>query len=292
MKKTRFIPYGYTMRNGRAVIEHTEADVIRYIFEDYIKGSSLKEIADELTRQRVPYTEKSTEWDKARIARIIENTRYIGIDDYDPIIDTETYEQAVTAKTARQRNQTVKECEGIELLRRRVKCEKCGAPMVRRVCSKRKIKESWICTNNECGCRVLISDNDLLFKIAILMNRIIENSELILPKNKNKRADSPAVAELQSEINDELERECPSEELIISKVSDIASQLYRESQAKEMIAAGIARKRIMLMKPQDRFNCDYFSELIDYITLSDSGKVILYTKTETQISEGDNANGS
>lgn len=292
MKKTRFIPYGYTMRNGRAVIEHTEADVIRYIFEDYIKGSSLKEIADELTRQRVPYTEKSTEWDKARIARIIENTRYIGIDDYDPIIDTETYEQAVTAKTARQRNQMVKECEGIELLRHRVKCEKCGAPMVRRVCSKRKIKESWICTNDECGCRVLISDNDLLFKIAILMNRIIENSELILPKKKNKRADSPAVAELQSEINAELEREHPSEELIISKVSDIASQLFKETHAKEMIAAGVARKRIMLMKPQDRFNCEYFSELIDYITLDDSGKVILHTKTETQISEGDNANGS
>ena len=43
MKKTRFIPYGYTMRNGRTVIEHGEADIIRYIFDEYIKGASLKD---------------------------------------------------------------------------------------------------------------------------------------------------------------------------------------------------------------------------------------------------------
>ena len=29
MKKTRFIPYGYTIREGRTVIEHTEAEIIR-----------------------------------------------------------------------------------------------------------------------------------------------------------------------------------------------------------------------------------------------------------------------
>ena len=78
MKKTRFIPYGYTIRDGRTVIEHTEADVIRQIFNDYINGSSLKEIAEDLTARRVPYTEKTSVWDKARIARIIDNAKYTG----------------------------------------------------------------------------------------------------------------------------------------------------------------------------------------------------------------------
>ena len=32
MKKTRFIPYGYTVRNGKTVIEHAEADIIKEIF--------------------------------------------------------------------------------------------------------------------------------------------------------------------------------------------------------------------------------------------------------------------
>ena len=49
MKKIRFVPYGYTIRDGHTVIDHSEADIIRHIFEVYIKGASLKEIADELT---------------------------------------------------------------------------------------------------------------------------------------------------------------------------------------------------------------------------------------------------
>ena len=288
MKKTRFIPYGYTIREGRTVIEHTEAEIIREIFDEYIKGASLKDIAENLTQRRIPYTEKTDVWDKARIARIIDNAKYIGDEEYDPIIDEDTYEGAVSMKAARQRNTVQKECEGIALLRNRVKCEDCGSPMVRRICSKRHVKESWTCQNAECGKRLRISDGDLLQKITILMNRIIENSELLIPKPKTRIVDSPTVANLQRQVDAELGKDHPSEEYIVEKISDIASQLYKETQAKKIIVAQIARKRASMMKPQENFNCDYFSDLIDYITLSSSGKVRLHTKMGTEITEGEN----
>ena len=288
MKKTRFIPYGYTIREGRTVIEHTEAEIIREIFDEYIKGASLKDIAENLTQRRIPYTEKTDVWDKARIARIIDNAKYIGDEEYDPIIDEDTYEGAVSMKAARQRNTVQKECEGIALLRNRVKCEDCGSPMVRRICSKRHVKESWTCQNAECGKRLRISDGDLLKKITILMNRIIENSELLIPKPKTRIVDSPTVANLQRQVDAELGKDHPSEEYIVEKISDIASQLYKETQAKKIIVAQIARKRASMMKPQENFNCDYFSDLIDYITLSSSGKVRLHTKVGTEITEGEN----
>ena len=288
MKKTRFIPYGYTVREGRTVIEHTEAEIIREIFDEYIKGASLKDIAENLTQRRIPYTEKTDVWDKARIARIIDNAKYIGDEEYDPIIDEDTYEGAVSMKAARQRNTVQKECEGIALLRNRVKCEDCGSPMVRRICSKRHVKESWTCQNAECGKRLRISDGDLLQKITILMNRIIENSELLIPKPKTRIVDSPTVANLQRQVDAELGKDHPSEEYIVEKISDIASQLYKETQAKKIIVAQIARKRASMMKPQENFNCDYFSDLIDYITLSSSGKVRLHTKVGTEITEGEN----
>ena len=291
MKKTRFIPYGYTISDGRTVIEHNEADIIRYIFDEYIKGASLKDLAEDLTQRKIPYTEKTDVWDKARIARIIDNAKYLGDDEYDPIIDEDTFEGAVSAKTARQRNTVEKECQGIALLRNRVKCEKCGSPMVRRVCSKRHVKESWTCTNDECGYRLRISDGDLLLKIMLLMNRIIENSELMIPKPKERPKDSPTVAAMQREIDSELQRDHPSEEYIVSKVSDIASQLYKETQAKSMIVAQIARKRVLLMNPQESFNCDYFTDLVSYITIGDSGRITLHTKVETEITEGDEDNG-
>ena len=291
MKKTRFIPYGYTIREGRTVIEHKEADIIREIFDEYIKGASLKDIAESLTQRKIPYTEKTDVWDKARIARIIDNAKYIGDEEYDPIIDEDTYEGAVSMKAARQRNTVQKECEGIALLRNRVKCAECGSPMVRRICSKRHVKESWTCTNAECGKRLRISDGDLLMKITLLINRIIDNTELMIPKPKIRPVDSPTVANLQRQIDDELQSDRPSEGYIIGKVSEIASQLYKETQANKMIVAQIARKRAMLMKPQESFNCDYFTDLIDYITLSSSGKVTLHTKVETEITEGEDENG-
>lgn len=288
MKKTRFIPYGYTIREGRTVIEHTEAEIIREIFDEYIKGASLKDIAENLTQRRIPYTEKTDVWDKARIARIIDNAKYIGDEEYDPIIDEDTYKGAVSMKAARQRNTVQKECEGIALLRNRVKCEDCGSPMVRRICSKRHVKESWICQNAECGKRLRISDGDLLQKITILMNRIIKNSELLIPKPKTRIVDSATVANLQRQVDAELGKDHPSEEYIVEKISDIASQLYKETQAKKIIVAQIARKRASMMRSQENFNCDYFSDLIDYITLSSSGKVRIHTKVGTEITEGEN----
>ena len=58
-----------------------------------------------------------------------------------------------------------------------------------------------------------------------------------------------------------------------------------------MIVAQIARKRAMVMKPQEEFNCDYFADLVSYITLGEKGRVILHTKVETEITEGDEDDG-
>lgn len=77
-------------------------------------------------------------WDKARIARIIGNAKYIGDGEYDPIIEEEQYEEAAAVKTARQRNTFEKNLEGLDLLRDLVRCAECGAPMRRRVSSKHR----------------------------------------------------------------------------------------------------------------------------------------------------------
>ena len=45
--------------------------------------------------------------------------------------------------------------------------------MHRRVNSKLRIRESWECTNPNCGIRVRISDNHLLEIVVSLLNRLI-----------------------------------------------------------------------------------------------------------------------
>ena len=293
MKKIRYLPFGYTIRNGQTVIDQQEAETVRGIFTAYIHGASLKEIAEDLTAKNIPYTERSCVWDKARISRILENAKYTGDAEFDAIIEDAVYEEAVAAKSARRWNRAVTECEGIRQLRDHIRCGQCGAPMLRHINSKRAIRESWTCSNADCGIRVRVSDGELLRKITLLMNRVIANADLMLPHPKIKHRDSAVVLNLQQQISDEMEQERPSEERIATLLCEIAGQLYKETNAKAQIAAQIARKRVSLMKPQDTFNAAYFSELIDAVSLHVGGGVVLHTKTDTDICESeDKPNGS
>lgn len=293
MKKIRYLPFGYTIRNGQTVIDQQEAETVRGIFTAYIHGASLKEIAEDLTAKNIPYTERSCVWDKARISRILENAKYTGDAEFDAIIEDAVYEEAVAAKSARRWNRAVTECEGIRQLRDHIRCGQCGAPMLRHINSNRAIRESWTCSNADCGIRVRISDRELLRKITLLMNRVIANADLILPHPKVKHRDSAVVLDLQQKISDEMEQERPSEDRIATLLCEIAGQLYKETNAKTQIAAQIARKRASLMKLQDAFNAAYFSELIDAVSLHVGGGVVLHTKTETDICESeDKPNGS
>ena len=293
MKKIRYLPFGYTIRNGHTVVEQQEADIVRNIFKAYIQGASLKEIAEDLTAKQIPYTERTCVWDKARISRILENAKYTGDEEFETIIDEDIYEEAIAVKSARRWNQAVEESEGIRQIRDRIRCGQCGAPMLRHINSKREIRESWTCSNADCGIRVRISDGELLRKITLLMNRVIANADLMLPHPKIKHRDSAVVLDLQQQISDEMEQERPSEKRIATLLCEIAGQLYKETNAKTQIAAQIARKRVSLMKPQDAFNAAYFSELIDAVSLYTGGGVVLHTKTETDICESeDKPNGS
>ena len=279
MKKIRYLPFGYTIRNGQTVIDQQEAETVRGIFTAYIHGASLKEIAEDLTAKNIPYTERNCVWDKARIFRILENAKYTGDAEFDAIIEDAVYEEAVAAKSARRWNRAVTECEGIRLLRH--------------INSKRAVRESWTCSNTACGLRVRISDGELLQKVTLLMNRIIENADLLLPHKIVRRTDSPAVQELQQQIANEMLREQPDEQRIVDLLREIADQLYRQTNAKTQIAAQIARKRAALMHPQDAFNSACFSSLIDAVSPSAGCSVILHTKTQTEFYESeDKPNGS
>lgn len=290
MKKIRYIPYGYTMRNGRTVISNEEAEVIREIFKAYLGGASLKAIAEELTGRRIPYTQKTATWDKARIARIINNAKYVGTEEYDPIIDEDIYEAAVSLKTARQRNTFEKENDAIALLRDLVRCDCCGHLMKRRVSTKHRIRESWNCTNDECGLRVRISDAQLLETITVLINRIILNNHLLQPKPRKRYEPDAQVAKIGNEIALELEQDNPNEDLVIQKTIEMASLMYEQTSAKLDLEVSIARKLAQTMVTQDEFNRDYFAALASYVTLGAQGRVVLHTKTETEVALEDGSN--
>lgn len=286
MKKTRYIPYGYTIRNGITVIDRNEAEVVRDIFRKYIDGASLKELADELSARQIPYTEKNTEWDKARIARIIDNAKYIGEADYEPIIEADTYRLAVDTKTARKRNQMDNAVTGIEKLRNRMRCSVCGSMLIRRTCQQCRIRESWNCTNPDCGMHVRISDKQLLEKVNIIMNRIIRNKELLNATTESlKPSDSPAGQDLRILLDQEMKREKFSEETVMSLISGIAAERYRCENPENKIALILMKKRVEGFKEQDGFQETLFNEIAKEVLLDETGQIRVITKTEAEIQE-------
>lgn len=67
MAKNRTIPFGYCMKNGEIITELTESRAVVRIFEEYLNGSSLLQIAKLMEFEKIRYTTDSDQWNKNMI---------------------------------------------------------------------------------------------------------------------------------------------------------------------------------------------------------------------------------
>ena len=85
-------PFGYRIKDGKAVICKEEADQVRRIYAGYLSGLSLKMAAGEagLTMQH------------SSVKRILQNEHYLGDAFYPAIIDRETFDSAEAERKRRE----------------------------------------------------------------------------------------------------------------------------------------------------------------------------------------------
>ena len=84
-------PFGYKIVDGKAVIDETDAEIIKKIYQNYLDGMSLENSAKEAG---VDYLHNS-------VSRILLNKKYLGDDYYPPLIDKETYDKVIKEKERR-----------------------------------------------------------------------------------------------------------------------------------------------------------------------------------------------
>lgn len=118
------------------------------------------------------------------------------------------------------------------------------------------------------------------------------HDHLLQPKPKKRYEPDAKVTKVGNDIALELERDAPNEEFIIEKTIEMAALMYEQSNAKLNLTVSLARKLAQTMVTQDEFNRDYFTALASYITLGEQGKVVLHTKTETEVTLDDGSNES
>ena len=111
------IPYGYDYKDRKLIINHKEAEIIKYIFKECVNESSMGTIVKKLNEKKVP-TKKGGRWAKQTISGILKNSLYCGFTqweeilkkgEHDPIVDTRIFNKVQEIIKRRTKNTNIKQ---------------------------------------------------------------------------------------------------------------------------------------------------------------------------------------
>ncbi len=139
------IIYGYKVENHKVIINQDQADVIKYIYEQYAQGEYVKDIITKLTAKGILNHNKP--FARNTVYNILKNEKYSGIYRYKDEIFTNIYPQIVTqdifnkVRAKIEKNQYGKRStEVIYLLRNKVKVVIVASLLVQNVAQQKMAK--------------------------------------------------------------------------------------------------------------------------------------------------------
>lgn len=177
MAKNRTIPFGYCMKNGEITTEPKEVYAVVAIFDEYLKGRSLSEIAKLMQTEKIRYNAVSDNWNKNMVKRIIENEKYLGNDTYPQIIAENIFKQA-NEKRVRKATRLNLISDDLQELRNRTYCFECGHRFSR-IGGNSKY-EHWDCRNPDCyRLEYRLTDQMLIGAVLNVLNSAIANPSLL-----------------------------------------------------------------------------------------------------------------
>ena len=177
MPKNRTIPFGYGMKNGEITTNPKEVYAVVTIFDEYLNGKSLSEIANLMQYENIRYSEDSDYWNKNMVKRIIENEKYLGNDTYPQIIAENIFKQA-NEKRVRKATRLNLISDDLQELRNRTYCFECGHRFSR-IGGNSKY-EHWDCRNPDCyRLEYRLTDQMLIGAVLNVLNSAIANPSLL-----------------------------------------------------------------------------------------------------------------
>ena len=184
----RKLPFGYQMRMGEIIRNELEAKAVQDIFLQYTLGASLKEIAAQMSKNGPTYNEGKS-WNKNMVARILENPKYTGADNYPKLIDGALFKSAAEKRQTKQQQ-----------LPERTPAQK----TLKRICSKPPTPE-------------------IEQQVTNLLGRLTEQPERIIQPEK-----TPALAHTntQAKLDDILNTQPLDEDAARSLICELAQEQY------------------------------------------------------------------
>lgn len=174
MSKNRRIPFGYKMENGEITTEPREVYAVVKIFDEYIVGKSLVEIANMMQLEGIPYhsLEKS-QWNRNMVKRILENEKYLGTDKYPQLVDKAKFDKANEIKTKKATNLCIVP-EDMKDIRNMTICSECRKRLFRNQ------NGTWDCKTYRCGgFQHKVTDQMIISAVLNILNSAIANPSLL-----------------------------------------------------------------------------------------------------------------
>lgn len=279
MKNRRF-PYGYEMRCGQIIICAAEAESVKRIFDDYLAGANLKNIAETLTKRQVEYLPGECGWNKSRIKRIIEDKRYIGDDTYPAIVDRDIFRKANAEKDGRRTYTTPtitaenKQLVGIVL------CGECGGRLLHRTDSKKKNSETWYCHSDHCKCSIPMSVAELEKDVTAILNLLIADPALAEHNEPEMTAElSLEIHRMENEIERQIEALDFDKTELQNMILRCAAKKYNEHKSARHITDRL-KADFEKSGPLSNFNMEFLDRTVSAVIIDKNKTVGLKLKNK------------
>lgn len=260
-------PIGYSIREGKIVIDDEKRKIVQKIFTDYDHGISLMKIADSLKERKIENTHGRVTWTHGVIGKILENHNYLGTEYYPQIIEKELFERVQNKREEKRKNLSRGKYRPSE--RERILfggvliCGKCGQPYSHMQARNRRQRHGvakWKCKNyvyqNRLSCAGgFITDAQAMEVCVEAINQIINNKNLIKAMDDRQERISSRYRELNKQIkNADFEAEGNIKMVLYQRAAERYSTLEIKD-AKQQTAE-------MLEVLEDKMELESFDEVL------------------------------
>ena len=267
----RTIPFGYQMRQGRIERNAADADTVRDIFARYLQGESLQHIAMAMAAQGIRYHERTAKWNKNMVKRVLENSRYLGDEQYPRVISDEDFNAAQTLKACKN---TYTPCKVSDEIRAKAVCGQCGAKIIR--VAKRRKTALWKCENPDCGYTAYISDEGLNATVNAMLDDLAHTPEALTRRIPQEAKPSGNAQRVANELTNALNRGAESVEYLRSLVFACAAEKYSELPDSSLqYKVDKHRKRLESCETDDALRKELLETAVRSIRITGAGSVAL-----------------
>ena len=281
--RNRSIPFGYHYQNGIMAVHPQESQTVRAVFTAYLSGEPLSKIAARLTAKLVEYLPGRWQWDKARVKRILDNTKYIGNGEYPPIIKEKDFQMAHQQKESANTNRQPVD-EDVKLFKGLTHCHHCGGLMVRRMDSRMEHPVTWKCPASDYF--LPLPDEEFKRRVFRLQKKLVDKP-LLAEKEENE---IPVVSMETRRLTNEIFRKLDSGNFSEEELVDLALQCAAENYQTINSARHITERltaTLLHAGPLFAFDRTLFERTVSEIHLTRKGEILLKLQNGVFIGEGD-----